>query len=86
MEVILLGVSFVDFVNPESREVIQGYSIHFAIPQQGCSGFAVQKKFVAMNNVCIPDIQNIFKNHKQYPCQAELSFNHKGSLVGLKIK
>lgn len=86
MEVILLGVSFVDFVNPDTKEVIQGYSIHFAISQTGCSGFAVQKKFVALNNSCIPDIEHIFKNHKQFPAKADLLFNHKGSLTGIKIK
>ena len=86
MEVILLGVSFVDFVNPETHENIKGYSIHFAIPQAGCSGFAVQKKFVSEQSSVIGSIIDIYKNHKQFPCKADMNFNHKGTLVSVKVK
>lgn len=87
MEVILLGVSYLDFNNPDTGELIQGYQLQFAIPQQNTNGFAVQKKFIGMNHNLVQHIQMLHRDKNQkFPVKAVLTYGPKDSIIGIDIK
>lgn len=86
MEVILLGVSYFDFKNPENGELIQGYKVHFASPKAGTNGFAVDSKSAKLDSPYVQQLIDVYKNHKQFPCKAVLHFNQYGGFAGIDIK
>lgn len=87
MNVILLGVSYLDFNNPDTGELIQGYQLHFAINQRNTNGFAVQKKFISLKHDLVQHVESIFRNkQQQFPVKAVFTYGPKDSIVGIDIK
>lgn len=87
MEVILLGVRYLDFINPDTGEPIKGYQFHFAAVDQYTNGFAVQKKFIPLEHSLVQMVSALYSDKQQkFPVKAVFTYGPKDSLIGFDIK